>query len=225
MIKAVIFDMFETLITHFEAPVYMAKQIAEDIGITEQKFREVWNTTDEARTLGKMTHEQVIEMSLRANDCYSPELLAKIVRKRKDSKVECFRHLHPEILPMLAAIRASGIRIGLITNCYYEESDAIRESVLFDYFDAVCMSCELGLQKPDPRIFHKCAEDLAVAPEECLYVGDGGSAELEAAREVGMHPVQAVWYFKEGAKQPAKRKEGFFQAESPMEIVDLCKKK
>ena len=39
MIKAVIFDMFETLVTHFESPVYMAKQISNDIGISEEKFR------------------------------------------------------------------------------------------------------------------------------------------------------------------------------------------
>lgn len=32
MIKAVIFDMFETLVTHYESPVYMGKQIIEDIG-------------------------------------------------------------------------------------------------------------------------------------------------------------------------------------------------
>ena len=53
MITAVIFDMFETLVTHFESPLYMGKQIADDIGITEQKFREIWNPTDIDRTLGK----------------------------------------------------------------------------------------------------------------------------------------------------------------------------
>ena len=42
MIKAVVFDMFETLVTHFESPVYMAKQISNDIGITEEKFREIY---------------------------------------------------------------------------------------------------------------------------------------------------------------------------------------
>ena len=53
MIKAIIFDMFETLVTHYESPLYMAKQICADIGISEAKFREIWNTTDEDRTLGK----------------------------------------------------------------------------------------------------------------------------------------------------------------------------
>ena len=35
---------------------------------------------------------------------------------------------------------------------------------------------------------------LGVKPQECLYVGDGGSKELYAAREAGMHPVQCTWF-------------------------------
>ena len=219
MIKAVLFDMFETLVTHFESPVYMAKQICADIGITEQKFREIWDTTDEDRTLGKKSLEEVIEAILRANNCYSCELFEMIIEKRKQSKVECFNHIHSEITPMLTAIKEMNIKVGLITNCYFEERDVIQNSVLFDYFDAVCMSCELGLSKPDAAIFQKCTQALEVAPDECLYVGDGGSFELESAQALGMHPIQAVWYLKDGVNQPAKRKAEFVQAESPMDVL------
>lgn len=225
MIKAVIFDMFETLVTHFESPVYMAKQISKDIGIPEHKFREIWDTTDDDRTLGKRTLEDVIEESLTVNDRYSAELLETIVSKRKMSKVECFKHLHPEIVPMLTYLKESNIKIGLITNCYFEERDVIKDSVLFDYFDAVCMSCELGIKKPDMEIFQRCTADLSVMPEECLYVGDGGSLELEAARSFGMFAIQATWYFKDGANQPAKRKSDFLEAESPMKVISVISKR
>lgn len=219
MIKAVIFDMFETLITHFESPLYMGKQIAEDMGVPEQKFREIWDTTDDERTLGQRSFEEVIEEALRVNNCYSDKLFRRIVDKRKSSKAECFEHLHPQIIPMLTALRKADIKIGLITNCYFEERDVIRNSALVVFFDAVCMSCELEMKKPDTRIFHKCLEDLSVMPKECLYIGDGGSFELETARTLGMHPIQAAWYLKDGVNQPSKRKEEFMQAESPMDIV------
>ena len=219
MIKAVIFDMFETLITHFESPLYMGKQICADMGIAEPRFREIWDTTDEDRTLGKKTLEEVIEAILRTNGCYTREMFERIIDKRKQSKIECFEHLHPEILPMLNCLKEKNIRIGLITNCYFEERDVIRSSVLFDYFDASCMSCELGLAKPDVAIFQQCTRALDVTPDECLYIGDGGSFELETAKAIGMHPVQAAWYLKEGTNQPAKRKQGFIQAESPMSII------
>ena len=82
MIKAVIFDMFETLITHYESPLYMGCQIAAEIGIAENKFREIWNITEEDRTLGKKTLEDVIEEVLRVNELYSKELFDKIIEKK-----------------------------------------------------------------------------------------------------------------------------------------------
>ncbi len=50
-------------------------------------------------------------------------------------------------------------------------------------------SCEVGLKKPDPRIYQLVAKQLAVKPESCLYIGDGSSNELSGATAVGMHPV------------------------------------
>ena len=224
MIKAVIFDMFETLVTHYNSPVYMGKEIACDMGIPETKFREIWDTSDNDRTLGKQTLEVVIEEALRVNGCYSDGLFECIIAKRKSSKRECFHHLHPEILPMLETLRKRNLKIGLITNCYYEESDVIRASILYPYFDSVCMSCEMGIKKPDRAIFQRSLQELDVMPGECVYVGDGGSQELEMAQAAGMHPVQAVWYLKEGVRQPAQRKPGFVQAQSPLEVISKINK-
>ena len=61
-------------------------------------------------------------------------------------------------------------------------------------------------------------EGLGLDPEECLYVGDGGSLELETAQAVGMHPLQAAWYLKDGTRQPVKRKVEFKQAETPLDV-------
>ena len=58
-----------------------------------------------------------------------------------------------------------------------------------------------------------------VQPEECLYVGDGGSKELETAQELGMKAVQATWYFKEGTSQPVGRMKEFEEAKCPMDVV------
>ncbi|MCM1122467.1 MAG: hypothetical protein NC416_07785 [Eubacterium sp.] len=64
---------------------------------------------------------------------------------------------------------------------------------------------------------------LSVKAEECLYVGDGGSSELEAAQELGMKAVQAVWYLKEESlipyPQPTGRKENFIHVERPLEVL------
>lgn len=224
MIKAVIFDMFETLVTLFAGSVYMGREIAQEIGLAEPKFREIWDTTDEDRTLGKRTLESVIEEVLTVNNCYSEELFEKIITKRKRMIRESFEHIHPEIIPLFKWFKEQNIKIGLITNCFFEERDIIKDSVFFEYFDVMCMSCELGIKKPDIRIFQKCMKDLGLEPAECLYVGDGGSLELETAKSVGMHPLQAAWYLKDGTRQPVKRKAEFSQAECPLDVIAEIKK-
>lgn len=221
MIRAVIFDMYETLVTLYACPPYMGKQITAEIEIPEQKFREIWNPSENDRTLGKRTVEDVIEEILRVNHRYSEELYETIIAKRKIASRACFDYLHSGILPLFDALKSRGIQIGLITNCFFEERDVIRKTVLFPYFDSVCMSCELGLKKPDPAIYRVCMENLGVSPEECLYVGDGGSRELETAESLGMHPLQAAWYLKDGTGQPVGRLPDFPQADMPLDVLHV----
>ena len=59
MIKAVIFDMYETLIIHFNSPLYVGTQMAIDADIEEEKFLKIWRAEEENRTIGKITLEEL----------------------------------------------------------------------------------------------------------------------------------------------------------------------
>ncbi len=61
MVKAVVFDMFETLVTHYRSEWYFGEHIAADMGLSEDKFREIWDATEDARTLGQKTFEETIK--------------------------------------------------------------------------------------------------------------------------------------------------------------------
>ena len=220
MIKAVIFDMFETLVTQYGLPLYFGEDIARDLGLSEAKFRESWDTTGHDRSVGLRTFEDAIREIMEKNGIYSEELLQKISRKRLTTKTEVFLHLHDEILPMLEELKKRGIKIGLISNCFSEEVFAIRESVLYPYFDASMLSYEQGIMKPEHEIFSRCMKRLNVSAGECLYVGDGGSRELETATEMGMKALQATWYFEYNQRKPSEIKERFPQLKNPMEVLD-----
>ncbi len=221
MIRAVVFDMFETLITLYNSELYKGRQIAEEMGIPEVEFRKIWDSSDDDRTLGVRTFEEVITEIMHANNIYSKELFETIVDKRYSCTAETFNHKHPNILSLFEALKDRGINIGLITNCYNEEREVIKKSDLYRYFDATCMSCDIGVKKPDRKIYEICIEKLGVQPEECLYVGDGGSHELEAAQDCGMIPLQATWYLKDGVDQPCGKMEQFNQAANPMDILGV----
>ena len=219
-IQAVIFDMYETLITQFCSPLYYGTQIAEDLGLRPEEFLPGWRATEEARATGRLTFEDAMTELLQHHGRSGHH--RRVVEKRIAIQADCFRHLHPGILPLLSALRERGIRIGLITNCFSEEAKLIRESGLFPYFDAPCLSWEEGVRKPDPAIYRTCLRRLGIASENCLYVGDGGSFELETARSLGLQAVQATWYRQTAFehKQAAIRQD-FTQVAEPMELLKL----
>lgn len=220
IVQAVIFDMYETLVTQFCSPLYYGTEIARDVGVPPEEFLPGWRATEEARATGKLTFEDTIGRLLQSHGIFTEELHRRVVEKRIAIQADCFRHLHPGILPLLSALRERGIRIGLITNCFSEEAKLIRESKLYPYFDAHCLSWEEGVRKPDPAIYRTCLRRLGIAPENCLYVGDGGSFELETARSLGLQAVQATWYRQAAFehKQAALRPD-FPHLSDPMEVL------
>lgn len=218
MRKAVIFDMFETLVTHYRCPLYFGEQIAEDIGISNEEFQAMWGPTGEKRTIGLLTLEEALEEILRQHNCYSKDLLNRIVAKRIAVKQLCFENLDDQIVPMLEKLKQLNKKIALISNCFSEETGVIRQSSISQYFDRIYLSFEQGIQKPDPEIFMRCVRELNVAPEECLYVGDGGSEELEAAKQAGMTALQAGWYLTENGQLTDRRKEQFPLLNVPFDL-------
>jgi len=57
------------------------------------------------------------------------------------------------------------------------------------YFDEVVVSHLEGIEKPDPRIFRRVLERLAMRPEDAVYVGDVPELDLVGARAAGIDAV------------------------------------
>lgn len=223
MIRAVIFDMYETLITHYhgKGPLYFSPQMATEAGVLLEHFQAIWRGKEYERTIGKLSLEETLTLILKETNTFPEDKVKQMTAKRIATAESCFQNLHPEILPMLEALHGKGIRIGLISNCFSEEAQVIRQSSLAPHFDVMCLSYELGMRKPEPEIYKVCADKLGAKPEQCLYIGDGGSNELETARECGMKAVQAIWYLSRREDWPAKRKDDFTQAARPMDVVRM----
>ncbi len=230
MIRAVLFDMYETLCSHYRCPLYFGAQIAQDWGVEEQAFFRLWRdgALEHARTTGQLTLEELLGQI--AADCGIREparrdtLIRLASEKRRAVKRQCLKNLHPDILPMLWGLKARGLRLGLVSNCYLEEGEVIRAWAEGSCFDALLLSCQLGIAKPEPEIFHRAAAALGVSPRECLYIGDGGSRELETARSLGMQPMQAAWYIHGVEGHPSPLKPDFPQLDTPLAVLEQLTK-
>ena len=220
--KAVIFDMFETLVTLHSVPRYFGRNIAADLGADISEFYPLWHETEEARSKGKMTFEEALLWIGERTHYAHPERIPAAVEKRHAFKEESLQKVEYRIVSLLRELKERGYKVALISNCFLEEAEAIRASVLAPLFDVMMLSCEQGVQKPEHEIFERCLAELSVAPEACLYVGDGGSMELETARSFGMKTLQAGWFVKN--IEDDWKKEGFVSATDPAEVLTAAEK-
>ena len=93
------------------------------------------------------------------------------------------------IIRAAARARAAGIRVGVITNSWGTEPfDPYAGYHLHERFDAVIVSGEVGIRKPDPAIYLVAAEKVGLAAGACVLVDDV-AANLPPAAELGMATI------------------------------------
>ncbi len=98
--------------------------------------------------------------------------------------------VYPEVRPTLAALRAKGLRLAVLSN-WDERLPLLLERLgLAASFEAIVCSSEVGFEKPDHRIFRRALERLGVGPEAALHVGDHRLEDVEGAVAAGMHAIQ-----------------------------------
>jgi len=110
---------------------------------------------------------------------------------RVDGLVErLFAGVGPEdrMLDAVRNARSNGVRTGLISNSWGGSGVHYDDGVLEELFDAVVISGDVGLHKPQPEIFRLGAERIGVPPEECVFVDDLRE-NCAGAEEVGMTAI------------------------------------
>ncbi len=218
--KAVIFDLFETLITEWGHKKYTKNELCADLGINRAEFDIFWNEKEQDRYIGSISFEDsLLYVSEKCGKTLDATTLSHIIDKRIKTKSVCFEYVLPEVFQLLRTLKDMGLQTAIISNCSSEEVKVLKESELYNYFDEVILSYEVHMKKPDSCIYEEAAKRLDVALDECIFVGDGGSNELAGAKSVGMKAIQAKWYTNQ---LPKKRDTiaGFLVADEPLDIIE-----
>lgn len=105
----------------------------------------------------------------------------------------------PGAATLLEAARTRA-RVGIVSNNLLEEQlEKLRFCGLDRHVDALVVSEEVKVSKPDPRIFEVALARLACGREEAVMVGDSWSADIAGALAAG---IRAVWFDRRGAGAP-----------------------
>ena len=191
--KAIIFDLFGTLVNTFPSSMHnlVLKEMSYVLGVKSTDFAKVFDRDmRHNREIGKYS-------TIEENILQACKLLGKDPSQYSIniSKKCRFDFIKKTLIPrknttkVLKLIRSKGYMIGLISDCPPEVPILWSNTPLKKLIDAKIFSCEVGIKKPDQRIYQTMCYKLKVKPEECLYVGDGDSSELDGALRIGMEPI------------------------------------
>lgn len=102
-------------------------------------------------------------------------------------------HRFPHAKEVLAQLK-NQFKLALISNVLPTTSaerihELLREAELYDFFDVMLVSSEVGMSKPEPRIFEIVLEELNVEPEEAVMVGNTISTDIFGGNRIGMKTV------------------------------------
>lgn len=192
VIRAVVFDLFGTLVHEFPRSDWDAwlDVSAAAMEADPEAFRRAWEATAVERQTGRLgdIEENLRTVAARAGAWPSDAQLAEALEARAGLYRKWFVP-RPGAEEVLAELRDRGMPTALLSMCAPDTPSLWRTSPLAGAVDVEVFSCEVGFRKPDAEIYLLACDRVGVEPSSCLYVGDGSYRELTGASSVGMRAV------------------------------------
>jgi HAD superfamily hydrolase (TIGR01549 family) len=135
----------------------------------------------------------------------------------KLAEVEC------DLKKTLASLQTMGLKLGIVSNTFVNRASLERhleQLGIRDFFSLRLYSYELGLRKPDLRIFEIAAEKIGEAPENILFVGDRIDKDIVPALASGMRAALKDAYTNAGKDTPI----GAWRITRISELLDLIER-
>ena len=207
MIKAVVFDLDNTIYNYDECHIVAMKQLEEYVcdkyGLNKVDFRKNFELAkDEVKKLlgntgashNRMLYMQIflekinqspVEDALELYDIYWSAMLEKMTP---------FKY----VMPLMKQLKHRKIEIGILTDLTaHIQYRKIKKLCITEYRDAIVTSEEAGVEKPSSIAFSRIIQKLHCNPEEILMIGDSQKKDIDGAVNVGMRGMLFLESYKD----------------------------
>lgn len=234
MIKAVIFDLDNTLIDFLSFKQETARAVASELK------RHGWKLSE------KETYEKIFEIYQQkgieyqktfADLVYGQEYEPNKAEKMQQAAIIAYNRKkyqmikpYEGVIEMLEKLKAKGIKLAVLTDAPRNKAwQRLVLAGLENYFDEVGTFHDTGEHKPSKKPFLRMVDKLALPPKECLFVGDNPSRDIRGAKAVGMKTAWAKYghvnmYVGYSAPQKSDEKMADFVLKKPVELIECINK-
>jgi putative hydrolase of the HAD superfamily len=190
--RTVLFDLYGTLVEP-DWPVLLDRRsaLAERVGVSGAAAHRAWDATHPRRMTGGYGSlaDDLAAVIADASDGRRIRLSATQLAELADEERDNWRHgvrLYPDAVPALSRLRASGLRIAIVTNASAEALSVVDALGLRALVHGVFASCEARAVKPE--LLGIALRQLGAEASETSLVDDE-PAQLDGAGRLGIDPI------------------------------------
>lgn len=199
-LKGLLFDYGHTLIwfPKYEKAIKASNEnvqkILQNLGVTinAQRVRELIDNfadREDGAVIGMEEEFKEIFSILKIRK-YRQKDLREIITEHWMPFIQ-YAHVRRGAKELLEYLKTHGYKLGVVANIWSEGMDPVLKRLkLQQYFDITLASVDIGFQKPDPKIFNLALDNLKLAPEQTIMVGDNPRTDIQGAHELGMVTVR-----------------------------------
>ena len=188
MIKAIIFDCWDTLFGHQLNKPHPFSIFAEKIGksLKDYEFLKIFEKhfmLEKHYNLEVPITELLEELNIKHDE--------KLINELKEILEEALlsQKSFPETLNVLNELKKK-YKLGLISNTFYQSFEGLEQKFkVQEIFDVVLKSYDTKILKPHPKIFETMIKELKINKDEALMVGDSLKDDVKAAENFGIKGI------------------------------------
>ena len=94
-----------------------------------------------------------------------------------------------DVYPLLRDLKRAGVRLGIVTHGWtVKQAEKLVRLGLVPYLDpkAVFISDQIGISKPNPKLYQLALSDMGLSPAEVMYIGDSPEHDIAPPKSIGM---------------------------------------
>ncbi|MQA78383.1 MAG: HAD-IA family hydrolase [Streptosporangiales bacterium] len=188
---AVLFDFFGTLVPAGPEESWdeQMRRLAEPLGLPVDVVGDGFTRTRPQRMAGTLDFATSIQQICAGAGVPVTDAQVEAAEAARIASMRRWMTPRDVTLPTLRRLRDAGVPLALVSDCSPDVEDIWPTTPMAAYFPVAVFSSAMGTRKPDPVMYATAYEALGVAPEHCMYVGDGNSNELTGAAALGIRTI------------------------------------
>ena len=190
MFKCALFDMCFTLINpaYTDEPEYDVLNF--EMTEWEKYSQDPYLYKERALGIAK-TEKEIIDRVVGKLPCAVTDMQKLEIERRWNKRFEdAMMNVDADIIDTLEKLSSKGIILGVVSNADKFDCKFWSASPLKKYFHLAVFSCDIGIMKPDKKIYEYALSLSGTKPDETIFIGDdGGSGELSGAKKAGLTTV------------------------------------